>query len=150
MENNITEANKKVVIPKKFLLSIYLVLPLLFFIFVVDVFRFDSSLLPYMGLSSMLLPLYILFFELPHIFASFFGFFDREYLSHYKRELSFYLPVILITFSTILYFNLELNCRLVGQLQPFWKMLVILSHTKICICYRHSWALKQRSTKIQQ
>lgn len=109
MENNPTSLT---VIPKKFLLLVYLVLPVLFFVFLADVYFFDSALLPYMGLTSMVLPLYLLFFELPHIIASFFGFADKEYFTHYKKHLLFFLPLILIATSILLYVNFSLGVTL--------------------------------------
>ncbi len=109
MENNSTSLT---VIPKKFLLLVYLVLPVLFCVFLADVYFFDSALLPYMGLTSMVLPLYLLFFELPHIIASFFGFADKEYFTHYKKHLLFFLPLILIATSILLYVNFSLGVTL--------------------------------------
>jgi hypothetical protein len=110
MENNPTPP--LVSISKKYLLAVYAILPILFLVFLGDQFIFDSALLPYMGLTSMVLPLYLLFFELPHIIASFFGFADKEYISHYKKHLLFYLPLILVATGILLYVNFALGITL--------------------------------------
>lgn len=112
MEKNNSEASQLVTIPKKFLLAVYLILPILFAIFIVDVFYFDSALLPYMGLTTLTLPLYLIIFELPHIMASFFGFFDDEYVSHYKKQLFVYLPIILLATLILLFVNYKLGFAL--------------------------------------
>ena len=110
MENNSTPA--LVAISKKYLLAVYIILPILFLVFLGDIFLFNSALLPYMGLTSMVLPLYLLFFELPHIIASFFGFADKEYVTHYKKQLLLYLPLLLIATSILLYVNFALGVTL--------------------------------------
>jgi len=110
MENS--QPPELVKISKRYLLAVYLILPILFFIYVGDVWFFDSALLPYMGLTSLVLPLYILFFELPHIIASFFGFADKEYFNHYKKHLLFFLPLILIATGVLLYVNFALGVTL--------------------------------------
>lgn len=110
MENNsVSTAAAFIKIPKKFLLGVYLVIPILLFVFVIDHFFYENALLPYVGLSATALPLFILFFEMPHIVASLFGFFDKEYLSEYKRPLFFYLPIVLILFSVILFIDFDLG-----------------------------------------
>jgi hypothetical protein len=87
------------------LLGIYSIIPLLIFIWVVDVSFFDSSLLPYMGMGSLLLPLYLLIFELPHIIASLLTFADRDYLSFYKRHLIIGLPIVIGLVGVFFYFS---------------------------------------------
>lgn len=53
------------------LLAVYLIVPVLLIIALIDIGYFGGALLPYMGIGSLLIPLYLLFFELPHIIASF-------------------------------------------------------------------------------
>lgn len=60
------------------------------------------ELLPFFGPTSLLLPLYLLFFEVPHIIASFIGFTDKEYLGHYRKHLLFGVPLLLAAFLGLL------------------------------------------------
>ena len=104
-------------IKRTWLLRIYLVMPILLSVFLVDIIWYNQRLVfPYMGLSSLLLPLYLVVFELPHIIGSFLSFADKEYVQHYKRALVRGLPVVLIVVSALLYFNLQVAfvCYLVA------------------------------------
>lgn len=83
------------ILKRSWLLSVFLIIPAALLVVYVDQTYLESSLLPYMGLGSLFIPLYLLFFELPHILASFLGFFDREYAEHYRRHIIIALPVIL-------------------------------------------------------
>lgn len=107
-----SQADSLMTIPKRFLLSVYLVLPALAAFFLWDMLLNNSGFLPYMGLNSMVLPLYLLFFELPHIIASFFGFVDKEYVRHYKKHLFVYLPLILAGTGVLMWWNFELGVTL--------------------------------------
>jgi len=80
----------------RWLLAVYLIVPVLLLVVIIDRIWFSESLLPYMGLSSLLLPLYLLLFELPHIIASLLGFADREYRQQYARPLYLGLPAVLL------------------------------------------------------
>jgi hypothetical protein len=62
----------------------------------------EQRLLPYLQFDSLFLPLYLLVFELPHVIASFFGFFQTRYLNHYRKQLSVGLPIALGTFGLLL------------------------------------------------
>ena len=109
-------------ISKRYLLSVYLILPFLMIVFLSDVYLFDSSLQPYMGLTSLALPLYLLFFELPHIIASFFSFADGEYLRYYKKQLFFYLPLLFV--GTILLLTVSFSSAVVLYLvATVWHVL---------------------------
>lgn len=92
-------------IDSQWLLRIYAIGLLLIGIVVADQLFFNEALLPYMGLTSLFLPLYLLFFELPHIIASFLGFADKEYIKQYKHSLLFVLPVLLGTVGFLMYLN---------------------------------------------
>lgn len=96
-------------IPKKLFLYVYLIVPILLIIALADIFYFDSVLLPYSGINGLLLPLFIFIFNLPHILASFFSFFDREYVGYYKKHLFIYLPGLLIATGILLFYNYELG-----------------------------------------
>jgi hypothetical protein len=93
-------------IHRSVILLVLAVTPFMFLAGVVNFHFADASWLPYMGLTSFLLPLYLLFFELPHILSSFIGFFDREYVRFYKRQLFFWLPTFLGVFALLIWWNL--------------------------------------------
>lgn len=113
MHNELEAAleNKKEIqtIPRSIFLYAYLILPLLFFIVVADIFFLNSKLLPHLGINALLLPLFIFIFNLPHIIASFVGFLDREYVGFYKKHLFLYLPLFLIATGILLFVNYELG-----------------------------------------
>ncbi|MFT7644566.1 MAG: hypothetical protein ACI9BF_000215 [Candidatus Paceibacteria bacterium] len=113
--NNITIMT----IPKSLLLCVFLILPILLCIALADKFYFNSALLPYVGLSALYLPVFILVFVLPHIIASFFSFFDHEYVHYYRRHLFLYLPVLLIATAALLYTNYILGV-IFFLLYDFW------------------------------
>jgi hypothetical protein len=101
MENNLLPYK----IDSRWLLRIYTIGLLLVVIVVADQVFFEKALLPYMGLTSLFLPLYLLFFELPHIIASFLGFADREYVQRYKSSLLVVLPLLLLFVGFLMYLN---------------------------------------------
>lgn len=106
MENKIGAANTEMMtISRKVLLYAYLVLPLLTAIALVDIFFLDSRFLPHLGVEALFSPFYIILFLLPHIIASFFSFFDREYVSYYKKHLFIYLPLLLTGTALLLYYD---------------------------------------------
>lgn len=65
----------------------------------------DQGLLPYFGPLSLSLPLYLLFFEMPHIIASFVGFIDKEYVAHYRKHLILGVPFMLACFLGLLWID---------------------------------------------
>lgn len=89
-------------LPRQWLLGVHLIIPLLCIVYVLDQLWLNEQLLPYLGLGSLLLPLYLLFFELPHIIASYLGFFDRAYIVHYWNHLVYVVPIIIIS-TIVLY-----------------------------------------------
>lgn len=101
------EAMKR--IPKRLLLSVYLILPALLIVALADQYYFDSILQPYMGVEALLLPVFIFVFNLPHIIASFFSFFDTEYVKHYRKHLFLYLPLVLIGTAILLWWDYRLG-----------------------------------------
>jgi len=92
-------------IDSRWLLRIYAIGLVLTAVVVADQVFFEKALLPYMGLTSLFLPLYLLFFEMPHIIASFLGFADREYIQRYKFSLSVVLPLLLLGVGFLMYLN---------------------------------------------
>lgn len=109
MESNQVGTASLMTIPKQLLLYVYLILPVLVLVIIADKFYFDSALLPYMGIEAILLPVFIFIFNLPHVIASFFSFFDREYVQHYRKQLFFYLPALLIATAVLLYVDYRLG-----------------------------------------
>lgn len=99
----------EVAIPRRLLLSVYLIVPALVAVVFADLFYYDAILRPYMGIEALLLPVFVLVFNLPHIIASFFSFFDGEYVAHYKRHLFLYLPLVLIGTAILLYYDYRLG-----------------------------------------
>tara|TARA_B100000508_G_scaffold140815_1_gene143608 strand:+ start:5529 stop:6509 length:981 start_codon:yes stop_codon:yes gene_type:complete len=99
----------EVAIPRQLLLSVYLIVPALVAFVLADLFYFGGSLRPYMGVEAMLLPVFVFVFNLPHIIASFFSFFDNEYIAHYRRHLFVYLPMVLTATALLLYVDYRLG-----------------------------------------
>lgn len=95
-------------INRKIILAIFAIVPIIFFLGLINYYYYDASFLPYMGMTSFLLPLYLLFFELPHIITSFIGFLDREYVVFYARHLFIWLPLILAGFSLLVWWQITL------------------------------------------
>ncbi len=93
-------------VKRKAILMVFAIVPLCFFLGIFDYYVRDGSLLPYMSLTSLLLPLYLLFFELPHIISSYIGFFDKEYVRFYARHLFLWIPLLLGGFALLLSLNL--------------------------------------------
>jgi hypothetical protein len=96
-------------IPKRLLLSVYLILPALLGVVLVDYYVYDATLQPYMGVEALLLPVFLFVFNLPHIIASFFSFFDAEYVRHYRRHLFLYLPLVLVFTGLLLWWDYRLG-----------------------------------------
>jgi hypothetical protein len=99
MENNLLLYH----IDSRWLMWVYAIGLLLAGVVVADQFFLGKMLLPYLGMNSLLIPLYLLFFEMPHIIASFLGFVDTEYVQRYKFSLTVVLPMLLIGVVLLLY-----------------------------------------------
>lgn len=89
----------------RWLLALHLIVPILLSVWFIDSTFFNSSLLPYMGMGTLLLPLYLLVFELPHIVGSFLTFIDGEYVRFYRTHLFFGVPLLLLSVGVLLYLN---------------------------------------------
>lgn len=85
------------------ILSIFLVVPSVLLVWAWDMFFNNQGLLPFLGLASLFLPLYLLVFEMPHIIASFVGFADKEYIKHYRAHLLYGMPLLLVGFLCLLW-----------------------------------------------
>ena len=109
MENSQTATKSIMTIPRRLLVLVYLILPVLLLVVLSDIFYFNSKLLPYMGIEALLLPVFIFIFNLPHIIASFFSFFDREYISYYRKYLFGYLPLLLLGTGLLLSIDFRLG-----------------------------------------
>ena len=97
----------------RWLLSIYAIVPILLAIVLVDSFFFGHALRPLVSVSLTTAFFYLVFFELPHIFASFISFADREYLKSYKNKILYQLPIVLGVSIFIAATNRELGIALV-------------------------------------
>lgn len=92
-------------ISSNWLLAIHAIIPILLCVWWIDVTYFQKSLLPYMGITSTLLPLYLLIFELPHIIASLITFADPTYIKFYKKHILIGLPILLSLVGILFYLN---------------------------------------------
>jgi hypothetical protein len=92
-------------IRRSWILSIFLIIPAVAIFGAWDTYFNSKQLLPYLRFDSLFLPLYLLIFELPHVLASFFGFFQKEYIRHYQRHLFLGLPLMLTGFVLVLGIN---------------------------------------------
>lgn len=119
MENIKVQESSIMTIPKSLLLCVFLILPILLFIALADKFYFNSALLPYVGIGALYLPVFILVFVLPHIIASFFSFFDSEYVHYYRSHLFLYLPTLLLATAALLYVDYRLGI-VFFLLYDFW------------------------------
>jgi len=97
---------KKIEISFRWLLAIYAIVPILLSIVFIDSIFLGNAIQPYVSVNLKSAFIYLLFFELPHIFASFISFADREYLSHYKKQLFYELPILLVASCLLAYISL--------------------------------------------
>ena len=88
-------------IRRSWIMAVLLIVPAVAAFGAWDIFINEGQLKPYLRFDSLFLPLYLLIFELPHVIASFFGFFQKEYARHYKRHLFFGLPLLITLGITI-------------------------------------------------
>lgn len=105
MEHKKSAPEGLMTISRKVLLYAYLIVPILLLIVLTDIFFLDSKFSPYLGIEAIFSPFYVILFLLPHIIASFFSFFDREYVHYYRKHLFIYLPLLLIGTALLLYYN---------------------------------------------
>lgn len=73
-------------VPKKLLFLVHLIVPALLCVFFVDQYLLEETLKPYLQLTATSFLFYLLFFDQPHIIASFVSYADTEYMRHYKRH----------------------------------------------------------------
>jgi hypothetical protein len=95
--------NDQVIIKQGWLMGIYFIVPVLFIVFLIDLFIFNGEMRPHLTANVANSPIYLLLFELPHIVASFFGFADREYIKHYRSHLLYRLPVLVAGIILLFY-----------------------------------------------
>lgn len=94
--------SQKFPIKRSWVLAILLVIPAVAAFGAWDIFLNDQQLKPFLQFDSLFFPLYLLVFELPHVIASFFGFFQKEYARHYRKHLSIGLPIFLLIFLILI------------------------------------------------
>ncbi len=92
-------------ISPRWLLGIYLCIPGLLLLWLIDTVFFNEQLLPYMGLGAGLLPLYLLIFELPHIVASLLTLADKTYIHFYKKTIGLGIPLIIVVAICLFYIS---------------------------------------------
>lgn len=92
-------------IKKSWIFSIFLFIPLVGLFGAWDFYFNEQQLLPKLQYNSLFLPFYVLIFELPHVIASFFGFFQKEYIRHYRAHLLFGIPLLLLVFISLVGFS---------------------------------------------
>ena len=85
------------VISPKLLLSVYLIIPVVWSVVIADLLLFNGTLRRVLPDSPEELFWFTVFFVLPHILASQFSFYDRDYLTAYRRQLVYGVPLILVT-----------------------------------------------------
>ena len=81
-------------ISTKGLTLVYLVIPLFFVVILGDHYLFEGVLRAMLPRHPEQLLWYTLLFNVPHFFASFFTFADKEYLAVYKKKLLLGIPLI--------------------------------------------------------
>lgn len=79
----------------RLLLAIYLIVPIVWVVVIVDRAYLHGNLKEVLPNSPEELFWFTVFFVLPHILASQFSFYDREYLTVYRRHLLFGLPLVM-------------------------------------------------------
>jgi len=82
-------------ISRRWLLAIYLIVPIVWLVVVVDLVALEGRLRAQLPPSPEDLFWFTVFFVLPHILASQFSFYDREYLSVYRPRLLVGVPLVL-------------------------------------------------------
>ncbi len=87
---------------RRVLLAIYLVVPLAWLAVLADLVWFGGDLRRALPASPEELTWFTAFFVLPHILASQFSFYDREYLSAYRQPLRWGVPLV-VTAAGLLY-----------------------------------------------
>lgn len=100
------QGESQVHVKRSVILVVLAIVPVCLFVGLFDYYVKGGSLLPYMSLTSLLLPLYLLFFELPHIISSYIGFFDKEYIWFYAQHIFLWIPLLLGGFALLLFWNL--------------------------------------------
>lgn len=118
-----TEHNDKpFAISRHLLLSVYGVLPVLLLLIFLDQYFWDGLLKEELKITAINAPLYILFFDLPHIIASFVSYFDKDYAKFYRQKLFFRLPILVLFIVAMIY----VNVALVFAVYVFYTMYHVL------------------------
>lgn len=94
-------------ISTKGLTAVYVVIPLIVLIILLDHYVFSDTLRKLLPRQPEHLLWYTLLFNGPHFFASFFTFADKEYLTYYKRKLVYGIPVIVGLAFLLPYISLD-------------------------------------------
>lgn len=82
-------------ISKRLLLSIYLIIPAVWLVVAIDVGYLHGYLRKALPASPEDFYWFTAFFVIPHVLASQFTFYDREYLNAYRKQLQIGLPLVL-------------------------------------------------------
>ncbi len=109
----------------KWLLALYLVVPILLSITIIDYWLFDATLqVNYLPDNPAHWAYWSLVFNLPHIVASWVTFADKEYLRHYRRQFTFNLPIV---FLMVLLLHALIGGMIAFVIFGFYTMYHVLS-----------------------
>ncbi len=109
-------------ISPRLLLSIYAVIPAAWAVVLIDLTSLQGNLKQLLPESPQELNWFMVFFVLPHILASQFSFYDREYVSAYRRQLAYGLPGV-IAMVFLLYSLDEHSRRLIYAAVTMWHLI---------------------------
>lgn len=127
---------------KTWIFSVFLIVPLVALFGGWDYFFNNQKLLPHLQFDSLFLPLYLLVFELPHVFASFLSFFQKEYITQYKKHLYLGIPLTLLLFLVLVgaNFYLAITVYLIVTLFHVTRQLTGIAHFYgVPKNYWHGW-----------
>lgn len=114
--------DKPFAISHRLLLLVYGILPVLLLLVVLDQSIWGGLLKEELKITVTNAPLYILFFELPHIIASFVSYADRDYVNFYRHKLFVRLPILVVFVVAMIY----VNFAIVFSIYVFYTMYHVL------------------------
>ena len=90
------------------LLAIYVAIPAVLLFMLADRFLFGGVAQKFLPQTPEQLLWYMLLFNFPHIFASYFSFADKEYFSYYRKKLLVGIPLIVLAGMLLAWQSTEL------------------------------------------
>lgn len=94
-------------IKRSWILAVYLIVPISLGVVLLDQLALGGSWQPYLTLSLLQLPIYLAVFDMPHVVASLLTYADREYITAYRKQLLFKLPIVLAIFVGIAFWSYQ-------------------------------------------